>query len=211
MLAQFGKLLRALASGRDPAQLPAPTEVIPTIELATPPPDWCWSGDIYLYCGWVEEAADVATPSCTALFNPLNSSCIATLEQAQHQAYADPVMKLADDADVSLFDSDGYEFSRDPRVQFTTGGTNFGRPSTCKVLSDVAVPGGQTMLKLYHLYKDGTNIMDFRQDWPVVLTPGSAIIVSPNAVNQPIKSTFVWRERVLDKEELRGIDPRIMY
>jgi len=212
MLAQFGKLLRALASGKDPASLPAPTEVIPTIELAKPPDDWAWSGDIYLYGGYASEAAAAGSPSNVALYNPLSSSAIVTIEEITlRQAANYAFLFMADNADVSLYDSDGYEFARDPRVQFTTGGTNYGRPSTCKVLSDQAAVGGQRITMLAPIMEDAGNNFMFKENMGLVLTPGSAIIATNNTNNIAINVSFIWRERVLNKEELRGIDPRIMY
>ena len=202
MLGEFGKLLRAIANGPDPAKIPAPTEVIPTIELGRPPASWAWSADTYLWCGYAIEANGAGVRSQVALYNPTGSGCIADVEGIYARTDVDTVLvTLCNYADIALFDSDGVHRPRDPRSNVSTI-TN--RPNTCQILSDQAAIAGDAALRAFAKMYDAATYYTFEIGTPFVLLPGTAINVVPKDDNVGLNCSFVWSERRLDPAEVRG-------
>jgi len=210
MLGQFGKLLRAVADGRDPASIPPPSEVIATLSVSSLRRDWLYPQDSYLYGGTAKETAAV-NRAVVALYNPGDSDALCLVTGFHARADNDSLLLyMMDDADVSPMDSDGLEFAKDPRVQFTTGGTNFGRTPTCRVLSDDAVAAGQQVERIVPTAEGAAHYYYQFPHNSYVLTPGSAIGITSAANAATVAVSFEWIERHLPPAELRGIDPRIL-
>jgi len=204
MLAQFGRLLRAIASGPDPANIPAPSEIIPTIDLAKPPADWLYPQGIHIYAGFASESAGAGARSQVALSNPADSGTIAVIDRIEAKSDNNLVtiyMGVAED--VELFDSDGSEYTREPRVYRTLITPQPSRAPACKVLSEQSAAKGQATALMYPAYYDTADYY-YKCTEPFILLPGTVVNVVPGSDQKTNVTTFFWREREFDQEEVRG-------
>jgi len=206
MLAKWGQLLRAIANGPDPARIPAPTEVIPTIDLSQPPYDWLYPQDVYLYGGYATEASLAGNRSQVALSNPAGSGVIATVEKVTARSDTTRVtLNMANAAAVAAFDSDGQEWGRDSRLLTNVTVPPTGRAPACKVLTDQSAQAGQVIITMFGLMYDGATYFTYVEDRiGAVLLPGSALVVCPAADEKVLYSSILWRERIYDPKETKG-------
>lgn len=205
MLAQFGQLLRAIASGPDPARIPKPMEVIPTIELANCPADWNWPQDIYQYSGRTKENSLAANYSLAALLNPAGSNTLVVLEGFNAKTDADAVrIRCAVAADVATYDTDSAGYPRDPRTYRTLVTPQPHRSPSGIILSEQSASmHGQASKYVYPLGWD-TTMYWFQCETPYMLFPGTALVFHPAALDSELSISLDWREREYSKEEVRG-------
>jgi len=205
MLAQFGQLLRAIANGPDPARIPAPTEVIAMMELGNPPADWLWPQGIYTYSGYAVEGALAGNKSMVALSNPAGSGVIATVEAVDVLSTDTPYVYLRQAVadNLSAFDSDGTEYTRDVRTYRSLVSPQPSRHPSLNVLSDQAAQQGQAAVLLFADYDDGT-WYHYASRRPFVLLPGTGLVAVPGNDEKACYATFYWRERLYDPKEVVG-------
>jgi len=199
MLAKFGQLLRAVAGGPDPNSLPAPTEVIATINVGAGRPDWDYPRDTFRFGGYVYEAASGgASRSHAQLWNPTGSGVICVVEQINMYT-TDNVMVITID-NATLSTSDGNERATDVRCGFSTGWAK--RPA-CQIYSQATAQSGDVILRAYPIGSDGTRYW-YRETMPWILMPGSGLNTLPGTDDRLNQTSFYWTERAYDREEVRG-------
>ena len=202
MLGKFGQLLRAVADGSDPAAIPPPQEVIPTLEVGTAPPDWDYSKGVYRYCGYVNQAAAVGVRSLTQLWLPADTRVVLVLHRIEWHS-DDTGLNVAQH-NVALTEDDGAERPTDFRLGFMTYNN---RLSAASVRSDHASFTGTTMTRLRPKNLDGGGDHTGWLDEPFIIWPGTGVIVQSLQNQIDLEVAFYWTERQFDKEELRGVRP----
>lgn len=201
MLGEFGRLLRAIASGPDPASIPSPSEIIPVIELGKPSADWLYPRGTTSWTGYAIEANAAGVRAQVCLYNPTGSGVVAVVDTIRWETTSHSVLyTICKAADVALFDDDGNEHCTDTRERIGTAVNN--RPA-CAVLSDQASQKGDTAVRVFATHSDATywSAVDTHE---YVLFPGSALNVMPTADNIANTTSFWWRERRYDREEVAG-------
>lgn len=200
MLARFGQLLRAIANGPDPSKIPAPQEVIPTMELGRSPASWQFPCDIFLYAGYASEGAGAAR-SQVCLQNPLHSGIVATVTRIECRTSTGYVLLTTDTINAG-WDDDGAERARDTRIIL---GTLVTRPPSCRVKSDDAAQYGDAVCRMVPRAADETNGYNFfHTEEPWVLFPGSELATVPGGNGADQYTSFWWEERRFDPMEVRG-------
>lgn len=198
MLARFGQLLRALADGPDPASLPAPSEVIATMEIGKMPIDWRYNAGIYSFAGYAVESAGAGARSQVGLVNPSGSGVVATLTHCE--GYSTTTSIIVATHYGALADNDGAERSVDTRYFV---GTIIAQRPACKVYSQTAAQQGDTVCRLSPDYDDGANY-HYHHDQQYVLFPGTSVEFVPQSDNNSLVWSMWWHERRYDPEEIRG-------
>lgn len=201
MLGQFGHLLRAIANGPDPARIPAPTEIIPTLPVEVYQPSFAFSAHKYLYTGYAVETAGAAR-SHVALRNPSGSGVVATITAVE--AFSDVeaiVITVGPNSAFAAFDNDGAEGVRDTRLRVSTIVT---RMPACAVITDDAAQTGDAIRRMLPI-AEATNGHCFRLNTPIVLWPNASVAFLPNLNAKDMNCALDWEERQFDDQELSGI------
>lgn len=203
MLAKFGELLRAVAGGRDPAALPAPSELIPTIELGQPPIDWDYVRGVFHYGGRGTQAAVPAALSHVGLSNesPGAVAVVYAMSGRNGLEYVDLMMVQAVG---TSWTGSGKEQGLDGRLGW--GGADL-RPSACQVrITANAGVFGDDIVALYPNERDSATNRCYDVVHPrIVLWPGQILFMRNPTVNEELRWNFFWYERQYDAEEIRGI------
>lgn len=201
MLARFGQLLRAIASGPDPNSLPAPGEVIATVALNDQAwPDWDWPMDRFRYAGYAYEAAGAGARSHVGLRNPGSSGVVAVVHHIDVTSTASYVM-LRSLSGVGALDSDGNERAVDTRAMI---GTIANRAPSCQVVSDTAAVIGDIICRLTADFYDGAANYMYHTDQKFVLFPNATMLIVPGADNNNNTANIWWTERRYDVKETKG-------
>jgi len=200
MLGRFGSLLRAVANGPDPARIPAPTEVIPTIEVGNAPPDWDYPKGIFRYVGYCLEGAVAGQRSKVQLWNHATSGVVVVLRRILCNAAATSL--VISEYVTALGSDDGAEFPMDSRSTLEVAPL---KSNSAVVKSATAAGGVGTELgRIFSRANDGTNYT-FDHDEPFIIFPGRSIVVYPASDNIAIQTMWYWTERAFDEKELSGV------
>lgn len=208
MLAQFGRLLRAVVDGPDPAAIPAPGEVIPTIDLARAPAEWDYSKAQYLYSGRSQQAAVVAEYALVGLQNPTGSDAVAVVTRMEFQV-SDLLAVLYRGREVSVtWAQSGSEQARDGRLD---NGVAYTRRPTCQVrgLSTGGVQGAEQAW-LFPVWASAFDQASYVITEQFVVWPGQWIGWVPNTANRSNYGSVYWYERAFDRFEVQGVNPTII-
>jgi len=203
MLGRFGQLLRAVANGPDPAKIPPPSEVIPTIDLAAGRPDWNYPQSVFRFGGYALEAASGgASRSQVCLWLPASSHITITVEeiQARHESHT----LLITHAEAALASNDGSEHAMDSRVRRGTYNT---RKNTAYITSQQTSQQGTIVTRIFAGFEDAAGIYYFKWKPGFVLFPGCGLNVCGSADDMLVHVEFIWTEREFDNAELRGVRP----
>lgn len=201
-MVNFGKILRAIADGPEPSRLPAPSEVIPTLEVGNAAPEDQYLKGEYRYTGYAIEAAAAGNRSQVGLWLPADTGTMAIVEgiftRSNHAALV--LTQIV----ASPLDDDGTEYPLDYRLR---AGTLTFRPNTCQVRSQTAGLLGYTMTRAIPNFSDAANA-NYWYAWrdPIILWPGTGVVTCPAGDNNDNQTTFVWRERRFDALEVLDVD-----
>lgn len=163
-------------------------ELMPVIVLEDNPPELQWLKSQGLYCRTAAVAAGGAgTRSSVTILNPSTTSLVAVVEAFQVVVASGLVLaKLVSYPGIIPFGTN--------QTGLPLDGRNTGR-STTQIITDntLGVAGGSNQLTLASAEWNTT---------PFILTPGSALYLSPNADNVAITYFNVrLRERSLNRSE----------
>lgn len=209
MLARFGELLRAIASGPDPAGIPAPAEVIPTVEIGGEgPADWQYPKGQFHYMGALERVALADNYNITGLENPIGSKCLAVLYAIHCKTTGQEVVMHKGFASEYTWSQGGPERGLDFRLDMPGFYT---RQSTCKIYNQRHTSYmGEHMGLLWPIFDTGGQNIWLENHLRIVLWPGQVFTVTTKAVNTALNLCYRWYERGYDIEEIRGVDPRLI-
>jgi len=208
MLAQFGKLLRAIAEGGDPKRIPTPTEVIPIFPASDYQPSFGYSVERYLWIGYAHEAAVAGVPSQVGLVNPTGTGVVATVTKLWAASEDDTLrLRAATAAQVAGFDFDGNEYPRDNRLRISTWSQ---LRHACDVISDAAAMVGDAMAWWFPHHEKAGGEFTYSWDVPLVLCPGSAYVVTTESNQKMLDLSLAWEERRYDPEEIQGVRQDLM-
>lgn len=202
MLAELGRLLRAVADGPDPASLPAPGDLLAVLDLLGSP-EFDYPRGARRYCGTVSEGA-AANRQKVGIFNPADSGALAVVDRMD--ASIDSEYLYVCLFRTQLTDQDGTTQAMDVRAIVDYTGT--GPSPACSIDSETSVGTKGVMgFRWFPQSDDGTTYR-FTHNQPWVLFPGWGLIINPVLDNKQLDWSVFWTERGYDEKELAGVlDP----
>lgn len=210
---QVGRYAQALHKLLEMSEgAPTPTlapELFAMLGLEVDRPEWEFLKGGKLCTGYGVEAGAAGVLSIVAMVNPSGSNTLAVIDRIEATS-PDTYLKfcLAFHTTFSAFDSDGVSRPIDTRDGI--GGLGYARYPTCQILTDQRATISQTVVRIYPKASDRANTYNtFVWDHPIVLIGGCGIGIEPGSVNVQTSATFWWRERVIEKMELQGVNPRL--
>jgi len=206
MLEKFGSLLRAVSEGQDPASLPAPGEVIATMEIGKAPPDWDFTKQVYRYTGTWNFAAVAGANSWAFLENASTTGVVLVVHHCMTYAIdTQPARAFHMNATtVGGTTSFGNIGPLDGRLSNEAVYTR--KPSGLITLKSQASTSKGTLIhRMITMAQDSTGVRCSWWEPNLVLWPGQVMGFCTFSVNTTFEGNITWSERAYDAAEVQGV------
>ena len=193
---RWDKFLRRLLPIKDRSVAPIlASELVGQIVVQEWEPEFFWLRDDYLATGSARQSSVAAEISHCKLRNPDNSGNLVVLEELWIRTAADMLVDLAHSSvTIAGFVNQATAFRDLRKSALTAVDSTVGQVS---INSDPVALGGGAIARLAI-----ETLLSKEVKFPVILPPGSELIVRGLTVNVGLNVTFIWRERIAEPSEL---------